>query len=121
MIIKTIVTISIIIIYSAIFGLIVRSFQEQYKCLESFSCIRFCSTDTEKYSDKFLVTDFLESESGEQWRIDRFLNSSDIDDINVYRGLPVCGGLSYLPSKNKSSLHPSSYGVNFVSKNYRME
>jgi len=118
MLIKIIVTISIIIIYSTIFGLIIRSFREQYKCLESFSCFRFCSTDTDKYSDKFLSNDFLNSESGEQWRIDRVLNSIDIDDIKVYRGLPVCGGLSYLPSKNKSSLHPSSYGVNFVSNDY---
>ena len=115
MLIKIIVTISIIIIYSTIFGLMVRSFREQYECLESFSCFRFCSTDTEKYSDKFLAEDFVDSKSGEKLRIDRVLNSSDIDDIKFYRGPPVCGGLSYLPSKNESSLHPSPYGVNFVS------
>jgi len=104
------VSFSIIIIYSILFGLIVKSFREQYECQEDFNCIRFCSTDVEKYSDKFLANDFLNSESSKELFIQPPFDKIDIDDIKIYRGSPVCGGLSYLPSKI------SLYGFHFVSK-----
>lgn len=97
-----------------IFGLFVKSFREQYKCQEIFSCIRFCSTDAKKYSDDFLTNDFLNSESGKKWLIDSNYVKIDIEDVKVYRGSPICGGLNYLPLKNESSL--KVYGFNFVSK-----
>ena len=116
MFIKIIVTISIIIIYSTIFGLFVRSFREQLECQERFNCIRFCSTDVDRYSDEYLSNDFLNNESGKKWLIHREYHSIDIDEVKVYRGSPVCGGLSYLPTKNELNSNLSIYGFNFVSK-----
>lgn len=116
MFIKIIAVISIIIIYLTIFGLFVTSFREQFKCQEIFSCIRFCSTDAEKYSDDLLSNTFVNSKSGKEWLIESKFNKIDIDDVKVYRGPPICGGLSYLPPRNESNFKTSIYGFNFVSK-----
>ncbi|KAL7036866.1 hypothetical protein ACKWTF_008969 [Chironomus riparius] len=85
---KCLVTFGIVAIYATLIGLFFKFYKESSECSEfSSSCIRFCSEDVENYSNEFLFEEFRKSKSG------RVLKEIS----NIYRGLPICGGVSFLP------------------------
>jgi hypothetical protein len=59
-------------------------------------CIRFCSEDINNFSDEFLFTELKKSKAG------RYLEK----DFTIYRGAPICGGMSYYSvDYNETSNH----------------
>ncbi|CAG9805357.1 unnamed protein product [Chironomus riparius] len=86
---KLIVTLSVITTYVIICGLFIKFFRES----DSYGT-RFCSSDKKKFSDQFLLTEIIKSNSSKLWR-----NGEDFDYIkymSVHRGRPLCGGLEYV-------------------------
>ncbi|KAL7036862.1 hypothetical protein ACKWTF_008966 [Chironomus riparius] len=76
---KIIVTICAVIIYAILFVYVTKNVAGQSECGNYFQfCIRFCSADTETFSDDFLLDEFLK----------RF---------------PVCGELKYFQLRENST------------------
>ena len=85
---KLIVTLSVITSYVIICGLFIKFFTESH----SFG-IRFCSSD-KKFSDQFLLTEFMESNASKLLQDDE--NYDYKKYMSVHRGRPFCGGLEYV-------------------------
>lgn len=62
-------------------------------------CLRFCSTDSEKYSDKELFDNLLESNLT-RWYEFQF------DEVRIYRGYPECSG-EIVTIKKYEETHPN--------------
>jgi len=94
---KCLVTLIIITIYVILIGLFFKFYKENNVCrIFHSSCIRFCSEDTDNFSNEFLIQELRKSKSA------RHLNK----DLIIYRGAPTCGGLSFLPpGYNETSDH----------------
>ena len=85
---KLIVTLSIITIYVIICGLFIKFFSKIH-----VYGTRFCSTDREKFSDQYLLTEFKKSNSSKLWLDEDFDYKKY---LSIYRGRPLCGGLKYI-------------------------
>ncbi|KAL7036863.1 hypothetical protein ACKWTF_008966 [Chironomus riparius] len=95
---KIIVTICAVIIYAILFVYVTKNVAGQSECGNYFQfCIRFCSADTETFSDDFLLDEFLKSEFGKS-----FKNLIGFN-FNVFRGFPVCGELKYFQLRENST------------------
>jgi len=105
---KSIVTLSVIIIYVIICGLFIKFFT-----LNHSSGTRFCSTDTETFSNQFLITEFKKSNSSKLWNDQNFDDSDDIKYLPIYRGRPFCGGLDHVSLD--TVVADELYEYNFVS------
>ena len=103
---KILVTFSVIAIYATLLGLFLKLYRESTVCYNhNSSCIRFCSEDTENYSNEFLVKELRKRKS-----------HSDLDkDLRIYRGSPTCGGVSFLPAKYNETSNYSPYNIQSVS------
>jgi len=84
---KILVTLILISIYGILTGLFFKFYNESTVCHSHHSsCIRFCSEDTDNFSNEFLIQEFRKSKSGRN--LDK--------DLTIYRGAPTCG-LSFTP------------------------
>ncbi|CAG9805351.1 unnamed protein product [Chironomus riparius] len=86
---KLLFTIFVILIYGALFFLYANISKRSYECGFGSPCIRFCSSDTNEYSDESLLKQFKESKSS-----NRMIRSNS---LKVIRGAPACGKLKYWP------------------------
>ncbi|KAL7036857.1 hypothetical protein ACKWTF_008962 [Chironomus riparius] len=86
---KLLVTIFVILIYVALFFLYANISKSSYECGFGSPYIRFCSSDTNEYSDESLLKQFKESKSS-----NRMIRSNS---LKVIRGAPACGKLKYWP------------------------
>jgi hypothetical protein len=108
---KIVVTISVILIYIALFVLFVYFSQRSYGCDYGSPCIRFCSSDTRKYSDDFLLEQFKQSKSGKEIR-------RGVDSLRVIRGAPACGTMMYSPPNEEANSTDPPYEFDYVSISY---
>ncbi|CAG9805359.1 unnamed protein product [Chironomus riparius] len=95
---KTLLTISAVSIYVITIGLIAKSIKEDfdgYNNRQTYGYFRFCSDDTEKYSDDYLLNEFNKSKSA---------NGLKYNNIIIYRGYPLCGAMEFIhPNDNITS------------------
>lgn len=106
---KIIVTISVILIYAILYGSFIKVFKEAFECGEFYLCIRFCSDDTEAYSDKLLLNEFLKSKSGSRWK------NPEVEKFRIYRGSPVCGEMKYISPNKDLTSYRNPYDFHYVS------
>ena len=105
---KIVVTISVILIYVALFFLFIYFSKRSYGCSYRSPCIRFCSSDTNKYSDEFLLEQFKESKTANKMR--------NVDKgLKVIRGAPACGKLKYWPPNEDLNSTDPPYEFDVVS------
>ena len=93
---KTFLTIIVVFFYVIIIGLVAKNLKEDLRCFKQNSgCFRFCSDDTEEYSDDILFQEFNKSKS---------LQGLTIKNVKVYRGYTLCGGTEFFhPNNNITS------------------
>jgi len=105
---KIVVTISVILIYVALFFLFIYFSKRSYGCGYGSPCIRFCSSDTNEYSDDFLLEQFRESKTAKEMR-------NMHNGLKVIRGTPTCGTLKYWPPNEDVNSTDAPYEFNYVS------
>lgn len=110
MIKKIFVTLSVIIIYAALYGWFIKKVNDRHECSEVSLCLRFCSEDVANLSDKYLLNKFLKSESGSRW------GKSDYKDLKVFRGTPACGEMKFIPPNKNYTRKMVPYNFHYVSK-----
>jgi len=104
---KTFLIISIVLIYVIIIALVVKARKEDIGCYEHNSaCFRFCSDDTDEFSDEFLLQEFNKSKTA---------NGLKYYNIKVYRGYPLCGGMEFLPPNDNITSENPPYNFYKVS------
>ena len=111
---KKIFTISSSCLYIILGSLLFYNYRIDILCGYENPCLRFCSTDTEKYSDKELFDSLLEN------NITRWYDN-EFDDVRIYRGLPECSG-NVITIKTFEEIYPNPDYSNFYfySGNYRI-
>ena len=101
---KILVTFCVITIYVVLIGIFVKTVKETSDCKNSVICIRFCSEDTENYSNEFLLEEFKKS-AKELKKM----------DVKIYRGSPMCGGMIFLRPNENITSDQTSYEICSVS------
>jgi len=102
-----IVSTVVIIIYVILFGLFIKLHKEvNHFCTSNSPCIRFCSTNSEEFSDKSLLDEFMKSESAE-----KLASNLSVETSKILRGPPTCGGMSFTPPDYRG--HSSIVHYNF--------
>ncbi|XP_070491564.1 uncharacterized protein [Chironomus tepperi] len=93
---KSIVTLITVSSYVIAFGILAKLMFEDIKCFQrGSSCFRFCSDNSDDYSDEFLLTEFNQSKSA---------SSIKLSNVIVYRGYPLCGKMEFSqPNTNITS------------------
>ncbi|XP_070491509.1 uncharacterized protein [Chironomus tepperi] len=109
---KLLVTISVTLIYALLMGMFYYFTQTSYGCRYLTPCVHFCSGDTEKYTDKYLIDHFKESKSAKEYLEDGLA-------LKVIRGTPSCGKMKYQAPNDNTSRPPyefSYYGEVIINK-----
>jgi hypothetical protein len=97
---KILVTISVTLIYAILLGLFIY-FLNSNDCSYNSPCIRFCSANTQKYSDRELLDKFEESKSAKEMMKYQYKN------LKALRGVPKCGEMTdWLPNDEVNSTAP---------------
>ena len=105
---KFLATVFVILIYVALFFLFFYSTKRSYGCGYGYPCIRFCSPDTNLYSDKKLLDEFKDSKTAKRmsWRY---------DSLKAIRGTPNCGEMKYIPPNEDTNSTNVPYVFDHVS------
>ncbi|CAG9805354.1 unnamed protein product [Chironomus riparius] len=82
---KKIFTFSSSILYLTLVSLFLYYSKLEIICGYESLCIRFCSLDTEEFSDKFLFDEFMEGKI-------HMYDYDEYDMMNIIRGPPLCNG-----------------------------
>ena len=80
---KNIFAISSGIFYIIFISLFLYYHREELLCERGSKCLRFCSSDTEKYSNKLLFESLKENNNKLK---------HNFDEVKIFRGLPTCSG-----------------------------
>lgn len=107
---KFLVTISVTLIYIVLFFLFIYFSKRSYGCGYGSPCIRFCSSDTQEYSDKNLLEQFKKSKSAKQMQ-------TIVKNLRVIRGEPTCGKMKYRPPNQEVNSTDPPYEFDYVSLN----
>lgn len=83
---KNILAFSFSLLYLILISLFIYFSKVEIVCGFNNPCLRFCSSDTEKYSNKILYDEFLASNFS-QW-----FDETDFDRVNFFRGPLLCNG-----------------------------
>jgi len=83
---KKILAYSFSLLYLILVSLFLNYSKMEIMCGFEKPCVRFCSLDAEKYSDKILFDEFMES------KMSNWYKDTELDDANIFRGLPLCNG-----------------------------
>lgn len=83
---KKILAFSFSLLYLILISLFIYFSRIEIICGFSNPCLRFCSSDTEKFSNKVLFDEFMDS------NFSKWYEYSDFDRISFYRGPLFCNG-----------------------------
>jgi hypothetical protein len=96
-----------ILIYIILLIIYRNSIKNHIDCDSDVNCIRFCSTDSEKYSDEYLKDNFKLPHVENWFKIKN-------ENYKVLRGRPTCLSLTYVKVKSLSDYN-NSYELTYVS------
>ena len=97
---KILVTISVILIYVALFALFIYLANRSHDCTYKSPCIHFCSSDTNRYTNEYLIDQFMKSKSAKEY-------VEDEAELKAIRGAPSCGEMAdWLPNDEVNSTEP---------------
>ncbi|KAL7036859.1 hypothetical protein ACKWTF_008964 [Chironomus riparius] len=103
---KILVTISVILIYVSLFALFIYLANRSHGCSYKTPCIHFCSSDRSRFSDEYLIDEFMKSKSAKDYVEDEAV-------LKAIRGAPSCGEMTdWLPNDEVNSTKPP-YDFNF--------
>ncbi|XP_070491576.1 uncharacterized protein [Chironomus tepperi] len=112
---KLFITVCMITVYAILIGSFVEFHKENNECSRNkFACIRFCSSDSIKYSDEFLLEKFKKSKNSEYVKKDvkLFREAENVKkEFKVFRGVPTCGGTVFLEPKYNESSDRAPYSI----------
>ena len=103
------VTISVILIYAVLFGSFFYFTQNLHGCSYKSPCIHFCSSNTDNYTDEYLLDQFKESKSAKRYMEDEV-------EFKAIRGIPSCGKMLFLEPNDEVNSTKPPYEFNNVSK-----
>jgi len=113
---KIFVAISVILIYVVLFGLFFYFTQNVHGCSYKSTCIHFCSSNSENYTDDYLLDQFKESKSAMK-SVKKF-TEDEIDKVKfkAIRGIPSCGKMVFLEPNDEVNSTKPPYEFSYVSK-----
>ena len=79
-----IIVISSSILYLTLIAFFLYFYRMKIFCAYDTSCLRFCSTDTEEYSDKELFDSLIKNS------LTHYYSAIEFDDVKIFRGPPDC-------------------------------
>jgi len=106
---KIVVTICVILIYVALFGLFFYFLDNSHGCSYKSPCIHFCSSNSDNYTDDYLLDLFKESKSAKKYMEDEV-------EFKAIRGIPSCGEMTYWPPNEEVNSTKPPYEFSYVSK-----
>ncbi|XP_070491554.1 G-protein coupled receptor Mth-like isoform X2 [Chironomus tepperi] len=94
------------VLYLILISVLIYYYRKEFICHYESVCLRFCSTDTEKYSDKFLYDSLKKNNLSHHYDI-------EFDDLSIIRGRPTChGSLINIEDEEKTESYYSDSSPN---------